>query len=95
MFKTSTVVQKSFKQCDPIRLALPVSPLQVRLNLETIRADVEEFGGKAYRMGKANKDDAVVAFLKDQLDDFKQVCGMGHALPPCSGLILAFACTYT
>ena len=24
-------------------------------------------------MGKANKDDAVVALLKDQLDEFKQV----------------------
>lgn len=46
---------------------------QVRLHLETIRADVEEFGGKAYRMGKGSKDDAVVALLKDQLDEFKQV----------------------
>ena len=45
----------------------------MRLKLESIRADVEEFGGKAYRMGKANKDDAVVALLKDQLDEFKQV----------------------
>lgn len=49
--------------------------LQVRLNLEIIRADVEEFGGKAYRMGKGSKDDAVVALLKDQLDEFKQVHG--------------------
>lgn len=56
-----------------------IPALQVRLNLETIRADVEEFGGKAYRMGKANKDDAVVAFLKDQLDEFKQVHVMTHA----------------
>lgn len=48
--------------------------MQVRLKLETIRADVDEFGGKAYRMSKANKDDAVVALLKDQLDEFKQVC---------------------
>lgn len=47
--------------------------MQVRLKLENIRADVEEFGGKAYRMGKANKDDAVVALLKDHLDEFKQV----------------------
>ena len=46
---------------------------QVRLSLEAIRADVEEFGGKAYRMGKGSKDDAVVALLKDQLDEFKQV----------------------
>ena len=46
---------------------------QVRLKLETIRADVEDFGGKAYRMGKGSKDDAVVALLKDQLDEFKQV----------------------
>lgn len=46
---------------------------QVRLSLEVIRADVEEFGGKAYRMGKGSKDDAVVALLKDQLDEFKQV----------------------
>ena len=47
--------------------------LQVRLSLEAIRADVEEFGGKAYRFGKGSKDDAVVALLKDQLDEFKQV----------------------
>lgn len=47
--------------------------LKVRLILETIRADVEEFGGKAYRMGKGSKDDAVVALFKDQLDEFKQV----------------------
>ena len=52
---------------------------QVRLNLETIRADVEEFGGKAYRMGKGSKDDAVVALLKDQLDEFKQVHNIRHA----------------
>lgn len=45
----------------------------MRLSLEAIRADVEEFGGKAYRMGKGSKDDAVVALLKDQLDEFKQV----------------------
>ena len=51
-----------------------ITCVQVRLKLETIRADVDEFGGKAYRMGKANKDDAVVALLKDQLDEFKQVC---------------------
>ena len=47
--------------------------LQVRLSLEVIRADVEEFGGKAYRFGKGSKDDAVVGLLKDQLDEFKQV----------------------
>ena len=52
---------------------------QVRLKLETIRADVEEFGGKAYRMGKGSKDDAVVALLKDQLDEFKQVLQLAHA----------------
>ena len=59
------------RQC---RLADQFATLpQVRLKLETIRADVEEFGGKAYRMGKGSKDDAVVALLKDQLDEFKQV----------------------
>ena len=40
---------------------------------------MEEFGGKAYRMGKGSKDDAVVALLKDQLDEFKQVHNMAHA----------------
>ena len=49
---------------------------QVRLSLEVMRADVEEFGGKAYRMGKGSKDDTVVALLKDQLDEFKQVLYM-------------------
>ena len=39
---------------------------------------MEEFGGKAYRMGKGSKDDAVVALLKDQLDEFKQVCTVTH-----------------
>ncbi len=53
--------------------AIMVLMHQVRLSLEAIRADVEEFGGKAYRMGKGSKDDAVVALLKDQLDEFKQV----------------------
>ena len=58
---------------------------QVRLSLEVMRADVEEFGGKAYRMGKGSKDDAVVALLKDQLDEFKQVrcicCAVLFMLP--------------
>ncbi|KAK9828903.1 hypothetical protein WJX72_002692 [[Myrmecia] bisecta] len=45
----------------------------VRLNIETIRAEVEDFGGKAYRMGKASKEDRVVFALKDELDNFKQV----------------------
>ena len=51
---------------------------------------MEEFGGKAYRMGKGSKDDTVVALLKDQLDEFKQVLYMlqctfyavpGHGAP--------------
>ncbi len=56
-----------------ITTIIMMSMHQVRLSLEAIRADVEEFGGKAYRMGKGSKDDAVVALLKDQLDEFKQV----------------------
>lgn len=56
-----------------ITTIVTMSMHQVRLSLEAIRADVEEFGGKAYRMGKGSKDDAVVALLKDQLDEFKQV----------------------
>ena len=64
---------------------------QVRLKLETIRADVEEFGGKAYRMGKGSKDDAVVALLKDQLDEFKQVLQLAHA----DDHIQQHLCTFT
>ena len=50
---------------------------------------MEEFGGKAYRMGKGSKDDAVVALLKDQLDEFKQVHNMAQST--CNSFCLALA----
>ena len=47
---------------------------QVRLSMEAVRAEAEDFNTKAYKMSKANKDDRVVTVLKDQLEEFKQVC---------------------
>ena len=51
---------------------------QVRLSMEAVRAEAEDFNTKAYKMSKANKDDRVVTVLKDQLEEFKQV-GWGSA----------------
>lgn len=45
--------------------------LQVRLELPMIHADIEEAAGKAFKMGKANKEDAVVFRIKDELEAFK------------------------
>lgn len=46
---------------------------QVRLSMEAVRSEAEDFNTKAYKMSKANKDDRVVTVLKDQLEEFKQV----------------------
>ena len=56
-----------------VRDCLMLAP-QVRLSMEAVRAEAEDFNTKAYKMSKANKDDRVVTVLKDQLEEFKQVC---------------------
>lgn len=45
----------------------------VQLNIEVIRTEVEEYAMRAYKMGKAFKEDPVVARFKDSIDDFKQI----------------------
>ncbi|KAG2501733.1 hypothetical protein HYH03_000233 [Edaphochlamys debaryana] len=44
-----------------------------QMSIETIRSEVEEYAQRAYKMGKAAKDDQVVVRLKDCIDDFKQI----------------------
>lgn len=43
------------------------------LKIEAIRSEVDEYGMRAYKMAKANKDDKVVERLKECIEDFKQV----------------------
>ncbi|KAF6263196.1 dynein heavy chain 8 [Scenedesmus sp. NREL 46B-D3] len=45
----------------------------VLLNVEAVRQEVEDYAAKAYQAAKANKDDQVVARLKDVVDDFKEL----------------------
>eukprot|EP00879_Flechtneria_rotunda_P022627 GHRR01023894.1.p1 GENE.GHRR01023894.1~~GHRR01023894.1.p1 ORF type:complete len:968 (+),score=348.72 GHRR01023894.1:492-3395(+) len=45
----------------------------VLLNVEMVRQEVEDYAAKAYKAAKANKDDPVVARLKDIIDDFKEL----------------------
>ncbi|GLC47993.1 hypothetical protein PLESTB_000047400 [Pleodorina starrii] len=44
-----------------------------QMSIEEIRAEVEEYAQRAYKMGKAAKEDQVVVRLKDCIDDFKQI----------------------
>ncbi|KXZ55711.1 DHC8 protein [Gonium pectorale] len=46
---------------------------QSQMSIEAIRAEVEEYAQRAYKMGKAAKEDQVVVRLKDCIDDFKQI----------------------
>ncbi|CAD7701708.1 unnamed protein product [Ostreobium quekettii] len=44
-----------------------------RLEFEVVGREVDEYAAKAYKMGKANKEDRVVYRLKDCIDEFKIV----------------------
>ncbi|KAG2451278.1 hypothetical protein HYH02_003884 [Chlamydomonas schloesseri] len=44
-----------------------------QMSIEAIRAEVEDYAQRAYKMGKAAKEDQVVVRLKDCIDDFKQI----------------------
>ena len=47
--------------------------LQVRINVEDIKKELDEFGSQAYKFGKANKDNMVVGAVKDELEGFKKI----------------------
>eukprot|EP00798_Chlamydomonas_sp_ICE-L_P012761 gene12761-16012_t len=46
---------------------------EVSLHIEEIRTEVDDYAARAYKMGKQNRDDPVVARFKDCIDDFKQI----------------------
>ena len=46
---------------------------EVQLSIESIRSEVDDYAARAYKMGKANKEDQVVVRFKDCIDDFKQI----------------------
>lgn len=50
------------------------------LKIESIRSEVDDYGMRAYKMAKANKDDKVVERLKECIEDFKQArwCNIRH-----------------
>ena len=62
--------------------------------MEAVRAEAEDFNTKAYKMSKANKDDRVVTVLKDQLEEFKQVCWglLGCCICMGSGVSCSLCC---
>ena len=47
--------------------------MQVRINVEDIKKELEEFGSQAYKFGKANKENKVVGAVKEELEDFKKI----------------------
>ena len=47
--------------------------LQVRINVEDIKKELDDFGSQAYKFGKANKDNQVVGAIKEELEGFKKI----------------------
>ena len=56
------------KRADGVKIIV-----QVRINVEDIKKELDEFGSQAYKFGKANKENRVVGAVKEELEGFKKI----------------------